>query len=286
MNIKNLLTGLILIGFLNLSFGQSVGIRAGLNYSTILGSMEEGESFEFTDGFHFGFNYGYKVTNKFTLRAELLYSQIGAKREYQGPGYFKIYRNDGSTLFERGDVELNLEISNAYINLPLVAAYQITPQFEIFAGASVNFLVNPVGRGTMRFESHDNPDCILFRQSLDYNYYSDNAQEGTPGSPNPTICIDGELLVLPRFAGAYYQYSDVQKVSTAFQWVDASLVGGINYFINKGFFFGLTVNYGLSDITKDEMDISIRELRPDNKFNYRNDRDINLSGQLSVGFRF
>src|SRR5690606_31665610 len=68
--------------------GQSMGVRAGLNYSQFLGPKEAGEKFSIASGFHFGFNYGYNFTNKFTLRAELVYSQIGSKIDYDGSGYY------------------------------------------------------------------------------------------------------------------------------------------------------------------------------------------------------
>jgi hypothetical protein len=279
-----------ILGTANLSTAdaQAVGIRAGLNYSTFSGPLEIGESSNFSNGFHFGFNYGYKFTNKFVVRAELLYTQVGSIKDYAGDGYYKIYPTDGSaTIFEKGDVDLNLNVSNAYINIPLIAAYQITPKFELLGGVSFNFLVNPVARGTIRFESHDNPDGILFRQSLDYKYYQDNAQEGRfSNSNNIAILVNGERVDLPRFAGAYYQFNDVQKTASAYNWFDAGLVGGVNYFFNKGFYAGLTFNYGLLDITDNSVDVSLKDLEPDNKFILRDDKDINLSLQISLGFRF
>jgi hypothetical protein len=283
---------LIFIGscfmFSNTVQGQAVGIRAGLNFSTFQGPLQEGEAYSRGDGFHFGFNYGYKFTNKFMVRAELLYTQVGTVRDYSGPGFYKIYPTDGSpTIYETGDVQLNLNISNAYINIPVVAAYQISPKIEVAGGVSFNFLVNPVARGTIRFESYENPDGIVFRQSLDYRYYQDNAQQGRFSSANNiAILVNGEREDLPRFAGAYYQYTDVQKVGSAFNWFEAGLVGSVNYFFNKGFFAGLSLNYGLTDITNDDMDVSIKQLQSDNKFILRDDKDTNLSLQVSLGFRF
>ena len=266
---------------------QSVGIRAGLNYSTFLGPLEEGESYSYSDGFHFGFNYGYKFTNRFMVRAELLYTQIGGKKTYHGQGYYKIYpAGNKATVFERGMVDMELTVSNAYINVPIVAAFKLNKKFEIFGGASVNFLINPIARGKMRFESFDRPEDILFIQSLDYRYYQDKPLEGRFSSTNIAILIDGEREDLPRFAGAYYQYNEVQKVASYYNWFDVSLTGGLNYFFNKGFYMGISIDYGLLDVTDDRMDVSLRDLRADNKFNYRLDKDINLAGQLSLGFRF
>ncbi len=266
---------------------QSIGIRAGLNYSTFSGPLEQGETYKYSDGFHFGFNYGYKFTNKFMLRAELLYTQIGSQKNYKGLGYYKIYPTDGSaTIYEVGNVEMELNVSNAYINVPIVAAFQLSKKFEIFGGASINFLVNPIARGNVIFTSASRPDEIKFRQSLDYKYYQDEAKQGRFSNTNIAILIEGEREDLPRFAGAYYQYTDVQKVASIYNWLDASLVGGVNYFFNKGFYAGLTFNYGLMDVTENTMDVSLRELQPDNKFIYRDDKDLNISAQLSVGFRF
>jgi hypothetical protein len=266
---------------------QSVGIRAGLNYSKLLGPLEDGEAYDFADGFHFGFNYGYKFTNKFMLRAELLYTQIGTKRSYSGPGYYKIYSSDTDpTFFDDGIVDMTLTVSNAYINVPLTAAYQLHPKVEVFGGVSLNFLVNPIARGNVRYESKDTPEDITFRQSLDYKYYQDEALEARFASTNILVRLNGELVTIPRFAGAYYQFSEIQKVGSTYNWFDAALTGGINYFFNKGFYAGITVNYGLLDTTNDDMDVSLRSLDETDKFIYRKDKDVNLAGMVSLGFRF
>ncbi len=277
---------MVLFCLTTLGYSQSIGIRAGLNWSKFDGPLENGESYDYNQGFHFGINYGYRFTNKFMVRAELLYIQIGSKNKYFGDSYYKIYPPNKTTVYEKGNLDLKLDISNAYINIPLVAAYQINSKFEIFGGASVNFLVNPVGRGQLRFESFENADGIVFRQSLDYQYYNDNAQEGRAANTNIAILVDDERVDLPRYAGAYYQYSEVQKTGSLFNWFDASLVGGLNFFFNRGFYTGITLNYGLTDVTNNEMDVSRSALADDNKFIYRDDRDINLSAQISLGFRF
>lgn len=55
---------------------QSFGIRAGLNYTSFSGPLEEGvnEKYSISDGFHFGVNYAYKFADDFSLKGELLYT--------------------------------------------------------------------------------------------------------------------------------------------------------------------------------------------------------------------
>ena len=64
----------------------------------------------------------------------------------------------------------------------------------------------------MVFESDERPEDIRFSQSLDFSYGSDAISEvsGTStGSVNDIgILVDGSIVILPRFAGAYTQLGE------------------------------------------------------------------------------
>ena len=270
-------------------YAQSVGVRAGLNFSKFQGPLESMEQFNISNGFHFGINYGYKFTNKFMVRAEIQYSQNGTKYEYDGSGHYQILLPDGSELLEKGKNTTILDISNGYINLPVVAAYQLIPKLEIFGGMSFNFLINPIARGNLRFESASRPDKIVFRQTLDYRYYQNEAR-GVPqsfgfGFQRPIgILVDDERVTIPKSVGAYYQYSG--KEESFMRPFDVQLSAGMNFFINRGFFVGGKINYGLLDVTSNKMDRSVSLLNTDNSFVLKQDFDRNLALEVSVGFRF
>jgi hypothetical protein len=265
---------------------QSVGVRAGLNYSTFRGPTEPSEKFGIANGFHFGINYGYMFTDKFMLRTELQYGQTGTTQKYNGDSYYLIYLLDGRTVFERGKMDLNLDISNGYVNIPISAAYQLIPRLELFGGFNLAFMINPIGRGTLRFESDSRPNQIVFRQTLDYRFFEDEARAATQfnqGRPIGII-VDGERQSIPKSVGAYYQ--SIFKDGGAFRWYDVQASAGANFFINRGFFIGGKLNYGLLDITRNQMDRSIEKLNTDNTYILRNDFDRNLGLEVSVGFRF
>ena len=268
-------------------FAQSVGVRAGLNFSEFSGPLESGEKFGIANGFHFGINYGYKFTNKFMVRAELQYSQVGTIYQYDGPGHYLIFMPNGREVLELGKNTTIIDISTGHINLPIVAAYQLIPKIEIFGGLNFSFLANPIGRGNIRFESETRPNQITFRQTLDHRYYQDVARGVPIGSGLARqigIIVDEERVFLSKSAGAYYQYSG--KEASKFNFFDVQVSGGLNYFINKGFFVGAKINYGLLDITNNKMDRSVSQLNPDRSFILKKDYDRNLVLETSVGFRF
>jgi hypothetical protein len=266
--------------------GQSVGVRAGLNYSKFRGPLEANEKYGIANGFHFGINYGYKFSDYFMVRSELQYTQTGTKQTYNGDSYYLIYTADGRTVFEKGKADLNLDVSNGYINIPITAVLQALPKIELSGGFIMNFLVNPIGRGTLRFESASRPDKIIFKQTLDYRYYQDAAQASTQfNSSRPiAILVDDVRETIPKSVGAYYQ--NFAKDGNRFPWYDIQATVGANYFINRGLFLGVKYNYGLLDITRNKMDRSLVSLKSDNNFILRDDFDRNTNLEVSLGFRF
>lgn len=274
---------IVVAGLFNLH-SQSVGVRAGWNLSKFDGPLETHDTFKLNNGFHFGINYGYKFSNKFMLRTELLYNQVGSKQIYNGPSYYLIYTAD-KTVYEKGKKTINLEITNSYISLPVSGVWSPSPKFEIFGGVSANFLASSGGRGTLRFESDANPDNIVFRQALDYRYYNDEAK--TPSSGNLSVIkirVDGKIVELPKSIGAYYQTD--AKVANQYKWYNFNTFAGFNYFLNRGFYAGVRYEYGLTDVTNDKMDHSQENLNENYSFIKRKDKDRQITWQLSVGFRF
>lgn len=263
----------------------NIGIRAGQNFATIRGATEEGEKFEFAGGFHFGISLQVNVAENFGIKTEILYNQNGFNQKYVGEGIYMIRKPNGGVVFERGNWDLNLVVSNAYLHLPITAQLKLSNKWEVFGGIYGGVLIGPTGRGVLRFESIENPDDILFRQSLDYSYGSDEAGGVTFNSSRaPKIRVDGEIVDVPPGVGAYYQF--LEKRDNLIRSFDYGLISGVNYYLNRGFFVGLKLDYGLVDITNQSMDRSISEINEDNSFIRRDDKDKNISYQVSFGFKF
>lgn len=267
------------------------GIRAGLNYSTFLGdkinSDNNVETFGYSSGFHFGITWDYNFTDIVALKTELLYIQNGSEINYRGSGYYKIAVPDVTDkLIEMGDVDMTLDISNAYLSIPLMISSKIGKKWEVFGGVYGNILLQPTGRGIYKFTSFDRPDEILFDQSLDFNYRSDQAGVGTTIQRPIGILVDGEQVYFAKIAGAYFQFEEEERTNSLINAFDGGLAFGANYFMNKGFYFGVRANLGLVDITDNKADRDLRNVDEDGGLIFSDDSDKHFGLQFSFGFRF
>jgi hypothetical protein len=286
--LKNLIIIICLAVAIPLSAQHKIGVRAGLNYSKLKGPMEQGEAYKIGSGFHFGINYTYMLNSNFGLRGELLYIQRGTKQDFFSEDVYNIIRPLNSGRFvETGTVSIKSEISNAYLSIPLTAQYQITKKIELFAGASLDFLIGPSGRGILEFDSKDRPEDISYKQSFDHKYGSDVAGEYNNFLQDVvTIIVDGDKIELPKITGAYYNFTEEQKTGKRFNSFDANIIIGGNYFINPGFYLGARLEYGLMDVTNNAMDYSLRDLDADENYIFRDDKDQSFNISVSFGFRF
>jgi len=263
------------------------GVRAGLNYSRFNGPFETDviEKFDYNNGFHFGATGMMTFNEYFSLGAEILYNQYGTKYYYEGPSYYVF--NLDNVKFLKNDVKLNLNISNSYINIPILVYFRPFKKFELMAGGYMGFLINPIGSGRLDFGGK-------FYQSLEYNYYKDEAgaqvlYSGLISVKVPQPDGEDEVVNLYKIVGAYYQYDETQfndKTGTAFNWFDVGLTGGFQYFINKSLYAGFRAEMGLLDITNNNLDRSLKEINSDGTFILRQDIDKNINFQISLGFRF
>lgn len=285
------LIALFLISF-QLTAQHKVGVRAGLNYSSYNGPLEMNESYGVSSGFHFGVNYTYILPSKIGLRAELLYIQRGTKQSYQtDEGYYiinPIIPSNLESFVEIGKVDMDLDISSAFLSIPLTVNYRLTKGIEIFGGASIDFMVGPTAKGKVDFESNERSEDIRFIQSLDHNYGSDFAGEYNDFSQsNVIIRVDGELVTIPKVIGAYYNHTAAERErGDRLNAFNTHLIGGVNYFLNSGFYIGARYEYGLLDTTNDNADISLVSLDEEDNYIYREDFDQPFTISISFGFRF
>jgi len=294
MNKNKYITLLIFAFFATNLFAQEYhfGIRAGLNYSKFLGPAEANviEEFNLNNGFHFGIVGLMELNDYFSLGAEVLYSQGGTKYNYEGQSYYKI--NVGDQLFIWDDLKYDLDISASYINVPIQIHFQPIKRFELIAGVYAGFLVSPVAGGKFDFGTR-------FNQYPEHNYYSDKAGSVPYGSTFEILNVkvpqdDGtvEITQIHKTPGAYYHYTSDEfnsETGKKYNWFDAGLTGGIQYFINSSLYTGIKVEYGLLDVSNDKVDRALSVLEETEEgINYilRDDKDTNLTFQISLGFRF
>lgn len=103
------------------------GVKAGLNYSTLTGDAVNDPSGR--AGLHIGGLVELKLTDKFSIQPELLYSMQGVQDEYS-------YTEFGVTVKEETKTKLD------YLTLPIMAKYYIVEGFSVEAGPQIGFLLN------------------------------------------------------------------------------------------------------------------------------------------------
>lgn len=286
MKLKYLVIALSLLPIAMMAQETKVGVRAGLDFSTLVGPQETHESSPFSTGFHFGINVSRYLSNTFGIRAELLYQQKGFRKEYDGVGYYPLKTTDGSLYFEQGDIDYVLEVSNAYVSIPITAHIQPLKQLEFFAGVSANFLINPVGSGNVDFISIMNPDDIFYRHTLQYSYYQDSPGDTNTSTVSPQVFVGEDIVTIPGSVGAYYIFDESFEDERTIKSFDVSLVAGTQLYVNKGFYIGLRAEYGLRDITNDILDVSLESTSETGGLKFNDDKDQQLNFEASVGFRF
>lgn len=271
--------------------GIGYGFKAGLNFSTFQGDKEQDtdgnelEEYKFETGFHIGGQVNFKFTDNFGLRTEFLFSQKGSRYNYNGHSYQRFIDVDGDEIFTTGMRAYSVNITNSYIDIPIMGYAKALDWLEFSAGVNVGFLVASSGAGELRYNGvTPNGDVIEeFVSSLDYNFYQDEGGMAIPGDVVRTE-IDGRAVDLPQFFGAYYDYP-AGDVDNLYNVMDLGVNFGISLFLNQGLAIGCRLNYGLIDITNNDVDRSFLQLE-DNELVFRDDIDRTLSLHTFIGFSF
>lgn len=96
------------------------GAKVALNIASLTGDVEDASSLV---GFQIGAFAEFKISEKFAIQPELMYSGQGASSD--------------------GDGDLNLN----YINIPVMAKYYVAKSFSLEAGPQIGFLVSAKADG-------------------------------------------------------------------------------------------------------------------------------------------
>ncbi len=268
------------------------GFKTGLNFSSFRGDGETDDSgkslekYETNTGFHVGASFAWKATDLMGVRTELLFAQMGSNREFDGGSYYIFNAANGNRIFTGGQRKMALDVTNSYIIIPAMGYYKPLSWLELSAGASVSFLIasNAFGEITYSGTTASGAAIAEFNHEIDANYYT-NEPLGAEFPVEPeTVQVGSEVVPLPNIAGAYFEFDEDQ--GKLYKTIDAGLIGGVSLYISKGLFLGFRAQYGLTDVTKSKADVSLFKLDGDNQFISREDKDKNLSLQVSVGFAF
>ncbi len=286
-----------------------VGIKAGLNFASILGPKEKDsaggnvESGAAITRFHLGPTFKYAITDKNGLMLEVLYSQKGEKYVYDGEAYYLLSQQGfNSTFLFEGDRTESININNGYLDVPLMFYYKATGSISLYGGGYVGFLLNSTGSGQLTFDADEKKfngvqtNLLPIRTELDHNYGTDEAgvsNENSISSPVFNQSIAGGVeqfgsFTYPSVTGAYTDFDT--KDGNFYNSLDAGVVAGVEFRFDTGLVFGLRGTYGLMDVTNNFYDYSkvaptdgaIGDYSPVS----REDKDVNFNIQLQIGFEF
>jgi hypothetical protein len=113
------------------------GIKAGANYSSIVGDLTEGLKFRFSG--HGGVFLNMRFTDKFALQPELLYSSQG----FQFSTDLAAIQGDA---FVAGDNDFRNNVQLNFITVPLVAQFALNDKVAVEVGPQFGFLLNQVNK--------------------------------------------------------------------------------------------------------------------------------------------
>lgn len=270
----------------------SGGFRAGLNFNTLESDAEdcmmcdEGtsyESFNRTTGFHVGATFALAFTDLVGIKADLMYSQKGVEKRFDGPSFFYLYFNpdDLENTAYFADLEAEVNYVNSYIDIPVTGYYRFG-KFELEGGVSMGFMVNSRNSGGLTYKNSVFADRdIVF--NIDGSLFSDEAGDAGVVSREQAP-LPNTTNRLPDVISGYYNSNSDEPL---YRRLDFGLVVGASVYLNNGLFIGARYQHGLTDVTNGENDLRLTNEAgtPGREFN-TDDEDFNRSIQASVGFRF
>jgi len=121
---KVLLSAIAVMAFMSVSAQETrFGVKAGANLSTFTGDADGVKSLV---GFQVGGFAEIKLTDKFAIQPEILFSAQGAKSK--------------ESIFGGGTSENKVHLG--YLNIPVMAKYYVAEKFSVEAGPQIGFLLS------------------------------------------------------------------------------------------------------------------------------------------------
>ena len=113
------------------------GVKAGLNYSSVVGDLTEGLKFRFSG--HGGVYVESEVSDKFALQIALLYSSQG----FQFSSDLQSIQTGGNT-FDQSDIRTNVQLN--YLTVPVLGKFALSDKIAVEFGPQFGFLLNQVSK--------------------------------------------------------------------------------------------------------------------------------------------
>jgi hypothetical protein len=269
----------------------SYGFKTGLNFSRFDGPLEmdsqgnEVEEFVLASGFQVGAIFNLAINDYFGLRGELLFSQKGGRYRYNGESFDVWTSVADRQVYLTGERRMSLNISNSYIDVPLLVYVRPVSWLEISGGVNAGVLVGSSGAGQMSFNGVSEVGVPVpeYSITLEYNYFRDAPGQGNLDNATE-LEVGGETILIPDRIGAYFQ--ETAGTGKQFNRFDLGLNLGVNLFLNSSLFVGGRLNYGLLDVTNNDNDYSRVRLDENRQRIPRDDFDRNYSLQVTIGFIF
>lgn len=263
--------------FATVSNAQQYGVKAGLNGSIAFayGSTQDGESAELQFGYQAGFFYEHNLSEKLDLMVELNFERKGtvSKRDYSitvpatdEMGSPVINPVTMAPFFNTVAVVQEIDAKLSYINIPILFRFNLG-NVKPYIGPNIGFMLK--GKGTL--------DRTI------------NITSEIPGLEIPPIVSDGVEMDFKEYSEfvALYASQIPPEDGDYLNSFEFGLNIGAIYDINENMFVDLRISQGLADLTNDSYNL---DMYPDAAagytFPYRDDKDRNLSLQLSFGYRF
>lgn len=111
------------------------GVKGGINLHTITGDVSEDVSSKV--GFQIGGFAEFKLSDKFAIQPELLFSTQGAKLESSEPEF---------------GISSEQKLNLTYLNIPVMAKFYATEKFSLEAGPQVGFLLSAKSKYEATFD--------------------------------------------------------------------------------------------------------------------------------------
>lgn len=151
---KIILTVMALTAFSAAQAQLKFGAKAGVNLATLTGDFADDAKMKV--GFNAGGLVEYKLTEKFALQGELLYSMQGAKTEDRTDYGFGAYEEEEN------------KVTLSYINIPILAKYYIVKGFNVEAGPQLGILVSAKSKSEYSETYYDIDDnLVTYSESTD-----------------------------------------------------------------------------------------------------------------------
>jgi len=280
----------------------NIGIRAGLNFGQYLGpQIPDLEKFSISNGFHFGINFSYNLSDVLALRGEILYNQNGTRYSYEGDGWYKFTRGVIDTPsgipsiysineIVRDKTKIDLDISSGGVAVPISLHLKTLEKWELFGGGYINFIFSSIGTGNWKFgpdfESGVESPEHAFIQGQFHNYRSDEIGDiNSRNFTQPiTLRANGVKAQIQSLVGAYAL--NTQDTGNRLRSLDYGFLGGVSYYLNRGLYLSLRADLGMRDMTNNNAEYSYAEIEDDGSFIYSDDFDRNFTIGLSLGFKF